>query len=237
MDNLAISNLSIVFREIKNEIFDRIKIIALFKVNADIMIRTLALLSGFAWFANQGAKFGDHILAANHVLLQFVSLSAFFLDGYAHVAEMLTGKAYGAKDKPFFTQQVKHSSILAGITAFILALGIYVFSDTFILLLTKDIQVQTIANKHSLYAAIYILLSFAAFQLDGVFIGVTKSKEMRNATLIALVIFISSATLLVNSYGNSGLWLAFIIYVVTRGIALGAYYPRIMRSMDLKTSL
>src|SRR5690606_3584271 len=229
---MELKSLSGRIRQLKLQIFNREKLVALFKVNADIMIRTLALLSGFAWFANQGAKFGDHILAANHVLLQFVSLSAFFLDGYAHVAEMLTGKAYGAKDKPFFTQQVKHSSILAGITAFILALGIYAFSDTFILLLTKDIQVQTIANEHSLYAAIYILLSFAAFQLDGVFIGVTKSKEMRNATLIALVIFISSATLLVNSYGNSGLWLAFIIYVVIRAVALGAYYPRILRSME-----
>jgi len=218
-------------QELQVRVFNKEKLIALFKVNGDIMIRTLALLSGFAWFANQGADFGDEVLAANHVLLQFVSLSAFFLDGYAHVAEMLTGKAYGAKNKTYFIQQVKHSTILAGITALLLAGSIYSLSDLLIPLLTKDTQVQAIASAHSLYAAVYIALSFAAFQLDGVFIGVTKSVEMRNATLAALIIFIGSALLLTPSYGNIGLWIAFIIYVVARAIMLGMYYPKILRSM------
>lgn len=221
------------FLLLQHEILDRVKLVALFKVNSDIMIRTLALISGFAYFANKGAKFGDTILAANHVLLQFVSLSAFFLDGYAHVVEMLSGRTYGAKNKEKFIEQVKKSSILAGITAFILALGIYGFSEFLIPLLTKDIQVQTIATSHSLYAAIYILVSFVAFQLDGIFIGVTKSKEMRNATLIALFIFIGAAMLLTKEYGNTGLWVAFILYVVVRGIALGAYYPGILRKMEI----
>jgi MATE family multidrug resistance protein len=220
--------------QLQSRIFNKEKLIALLKVNTDIMIRTLALLSGFAWFANQGAKFGDHILAANHVLLQFVSLSAFFLDGFAHVAEMLTGKAYGAKDKTSFVQEVKRSSTLAAITALMLAISVYALSDLLVPLLTKDIQVQSIASKNTLYAAIYILLSFAAFQLDGIFIGVTKSKEMRNATLMALFVFIGSATILTNSYGNTGLWIAFIIYVVIRAVALGAYYPRILRSIVMK---
>jgi MATE family multidrug resistance protein len=228
---MKLKSLSWRLQQLQSQIFNKKKLVALFKVNADIMIRTLALLSGFAWFANQGARFGDQILAANHVLLQFVSLSAFFLDGYAHVAEMLTGKAYGAKNKSFFIQQVKHSTILAAINACILAVSIYMLNDILIPLLTKDVQVQNIASKHSLYAAIYILLSFAAFQLDGVFIGVTKSKEMRNATVIALIVFISSASLLVKSYGNSGLWLAFIIYVIIRAVALGAYYPKILKNM------
>ncbi len=219
-------------QQLRSRVFDKEKLIALFKVNGDIMIRTLALLSGFAWFANQGADFGDQVLAANHVLLQFVSLSAFFLDGYAHVAEMLTGKAYGAKDKPYFIEQVRHSSVLAGITALMLAGSIYMLSDLLIPLLTKDIQVQAIASAHSLYAAIYIALSFAAFQLDGVFIGVTKSMEMRNATLLALFIFIGVALLLTTPYGNVGLWISFIIYVVARAVMLGIYYPKILRDMS-----
>ncbi|MBD1421563.1 MATE family efflux transporter [Sphingobacterium chuzhouense] len=218
-------------QQLRSRVFNKEKLIALFKVNGDIMIRTLALLSGFAWFANQGADFGDQVLAANHVLLQFVSLSAFFLDGYAHVAEMLTGKAFGAKDKAYFIEQVRHSSILAGITALILACSVYMLSDLLIPLLTKDMQVQAIASAHSLYAAIYIALSFAAFQLDGIFIGVTKSVEMRNATLMALFIFIGSALLLTTPYGNVGLWISFIIYVVARAITLVIYYPKILRGM------
>jgi MATE family multidrug resistance protein len=218
----------------RSHIFNKEKLIELLKVNSDIMIRTLALLSGFAWFANQGASFGDDVLAANHVLLQFVSLSAFFLDGYAHVAEMLAGQAYGARNRALFIREVKLSTNLAGVSALILSLAIYIFGGVLIQLLTKDIQVQNIANQHTLYAAIYILLSFAAFQLDGVFIGVTKSKEMRNATLMALLLFILSATFLTNSYQNVGLWVAFIIYVLARALALGYYYPSILRDMETR---
>ena len=221
-------------RELKTQIFDTVKLLALFKVNSDIMIRTFALLSGFAWFANQGAKFGDYTLAANHVLLQFVTLSAFFLDGYAHVIEMLAGKAFGAKNKCEFMLQIKQSTVLAGGTAVVLSLLVFLFSDAVIPLLTKDFQVQTIASDYKNYAVFYILFSFVAFQLDGVFIGVTKSKDMRNATIIALVAFIILGLILVNSYGNAGLWLAFIFYVIARGVALGAYYPRVKKMFDIE---
>ncbi len=218
------------FKHLQVRVFNKAKLIALVKVNGNIMIRTLALLTGFAWFANQGADFGDRVLAANHVLLQFVSLSAFFLDGYAHVAEMLTGKAYGARDKTSFILQVRHSSVLAGITALLLAGLVYLFSTQLIPLLTKDAQVQTIALAHVGYAAIYIAVSFAAFQLDGVFIGLTRGSEMRNATLVAVVVFIGVALLLAPVYGNAGLWVGFIIYVVVRAAALACYYPRIIRA-------
>ena len=237
MKKMGLDKPSHRLKQLQSRIFDKRKLIALLRVNTDIMIRTLALISGFAWFANQGAKFGDHILAANHVLLQFVSLSAFFLDGYAHVAEMLTGQAYGAKDKTIFIREVRHSSTLAGLTAFGLAVAVYTLGDIMIPLLTKDTQVQAVASEHGFYAALYILVSFAAFQLDGIFIGVTKSKEMRNATLIALAVFIGSESILTNSYHNAGLWMAFIVYVVVRALALGAYYPKILQGMDRKSVL
>ena len=217
------------FRQLRERVFDKEKLLSLLRVNADIMIRTLALLFGFAWFANQGAAFGDTILAGNHVLLQFVSLSAFFLDGYAHVVEMLAGKSYGAGNKKEFSRQVRHSTQLAGVTALLLAVGVYAFSDFLIPMLSQDLAVQQVASTHRLYAAIYIALSFVAFQLDGVFIGVTKSREMRNATVMALLLFIGSGMWLASAYGNAGLWVGFIIYIVGRAAMLGYYYPRIMR--------
>lgn len=213
-------------------IINKRKITALMKVNSDIMIRTLALISGFAWFANQGAKFGDHTLASNHVLLQFVSLSAFFLDGFAHVVEMLAGRAYGAKNKTLFTREVKQSTILAALCSVFLSVLIYGLADQLIPLLSKDAQIQGLASDHVLYAAIYILISFAAFQLDGIFIGVTRSTEMRNATLISLAIFLAAAIPLSSYYSNAGLWLAFILFVLVRAISLGLYYPRILKHMD-----
>lgn len=213
-------------------IINKRKLIALMKVNSDIMIRTLALISGFAWFANQGAKFGDHTLASNHVLLQFVSLSAFFLDGFAHVVEMLAGRAYGAKNKTLFVKEVKHSTILAGLCALILSVLIYGLANQLIPLLSKDVQIQALASDHVLYAAFYILISFAAFQLDGIFIGVTRSTEMRNATLISLAVFLAAAIPLSSYYSNAGLWMAFILFVLVRALSLGLYYPRILKYMD-----
>lgn len=229
---LKINNWVKRYKELSTQIYNQKKILNLIQVNTNIMIRTLALLCGFAWFANQGATFGDTTLAANHVLLQFVSLSAFFLDGYANVVEMLTGKAYGSMNVLIFRREVKDSTILALITALLLAGGIYTFGYPLVALLSKDIAVQQIASAHIIYAAIYIACSFAAFQLDGVFIGVTKTKEMRNATLAALLIFLAFAYVLVPLYHNNGLWLSFIIYVVARAIMLAYYYPKILKNIQ-----
>lgn len=210
------------------QVFIKEKFVAMLKTNSDIMIRTLALLSGFAWFADQGARFGDVTLAANHILLQFVSLSAFFLDGYAYVVEMLTGKAIGAKDRDEFVRSLTDSSRLAAVTALLLGLLVFLLGDEAVALLTTDGSVRAVATQHLPYAALYITISFVAFQLDGVFIGATWSKEMRNASLISVAIFIGAGLALVKWNGNQGLWLAFIIYVLVRGISLLAYMSSLL---------
>lgn len=218
-------------KELWQRIIQRAKLLAIFKVNADIMLRTFALLIGFGWFANQGAKFGDTTLAANHVLLQFVSMSAFFLDGFAHVSEMLAGQTIGAKDKPSFMKQITESTHLAGISALMAGLAIIFFAPSVVSLITKEPQVQIIAQQHAIYAGIYIIFSFVAFQLDGIFIGATRSKEMRNASILSLIVLIGAGILLTNYYGNIGLWISFIIYVIARGISLGLYMPKLLREV------
>jgi len=204
-------------------------LLAMLKTNSDIMIRTLALLSGFAWFANQGAKFGDTTLAANHVLLQFISLSAFFLDGFAYVVEMLAGRALGAQDRDRFARDLKHATQLAGGTALLLALLVGLGGGAAIEFLTTDPAVRRIASTHLPFAAIYITVSFIAFQLDGVFIGATRSREMRDASILSLLIFIGAEMLLTSWMGNRGLWTAFVVYVLVRGITLSAFLPRLLR--------
>ena len=195
------------------------------------MIRTFALLGGFAWFADQGARFGDTTLAANHVLLQFVSLSAFFLDGFAYVSEMFSGKTIGSKDKEGFIRQIRDSTQLAGGTAFLLGAGIIVFAPWAVQLLTREPAVQKIAAGHAYYAGIYIMFSFVAFQLDGIFIGATRSREMRNASILSLLILVGVGMILTRYYGNTGLWLSFIVYVIARGVTLGMYLPRLLRDL------
>ncbi len=213
------------------KIIEKSEVIALFKVNGDIMIRTFALLGGFAWFANEGAKFGDNILAANHVLLQFVSVSAFFLDGFANVVEMFTGKAIGSGKRAVFIERIKETTLVSGVSASLLGILIILFAPAAVSLLTQDTAVQVIAQDHAIYAGIYIIFSFVAFQLDGVFIGATRSKEMRNATVLSLLILIGIGTLTTRYYGNTGLWLAFISFVIARGVGLGYYLPKITRKL------
>ncbi|MFC3199369.1 MATE family efflux transporter [Parapedobacter deserti] len=210
-----------------SRLFDRSKFSQMMRTNGNIMLRTLALLFGFAWFANRGAGFGDEVLAANHVLMQFVSLSAFFLDGYAYVVEMMVGKAMGARDERAYRVQLKQANQLAAVTAVLLAAFIWGFGSPIISGLTKDESVRILAKEYLPYACVYILVSFYAFQLDGVFIGSTRSGEMRNASLFSLLFFLTLSFLLSSQANNAGLWIAFIGYVIVRGLSLAYYLPRV----------
>jgi len=196
-------------------------------VNGDIWVRTLCLLLGFALFANQAARFGDVILAANHILLQFVSFSAFFLDGYAFVAEAQVGAAVGARDRWRFRRAVRLSSELALVTAVLLALGILLLGRPLLATLTSLPEVRAAAAAYLPWAALYVLLSVAAFQLDGVFIGATRAREMRQAGLVSLAVFLLCMWPLAVIWDNHGLWLAFVVFVVARALALLPFYRRI----------
>ena len=201
------------------------------RANADIAIRTLALLFGFTWFTDQGARFGDTVLAGNHILLLFVSFSAFFLDGFAFAAESLVGRAVGARQRVAFEHAVRVSTLLAGGTAAILGLSLFVFGPWAIAGLTDLAEVNAAARRYLPYAAIYVVLSFAAFQLDGIFIGTTRTRDMRNASVLSLLVFLAAWWPLTRWAGNDGLWLAMIIFVVARAVALAARFRRLQESV------
>ncbi|MGQ9426829.1 MATE family efflux transporter [Gilvimarinus sp. F26214L] len=198
--------------------------------NVDILVRTLTLVFGFAWFANQSARYGDAVLASNHILLQLVSFSAFFLDGYAFVLESLAGRFLGARKLYEFRRSMFLSSQLAVITALLLATGIYFFGQYAIDTLTDLPQVRGNASEFLPWSAVYVFLSVAAFQLDGVFIGVTRTRDMRNAALLSITIFMIASWAL-GRFGNHGLWAAFIVYVVARALTLVPGYYRIERTL------
>ena len=195
--------------------------------NGDIMVRTLCLLLGFGWFANQGARFGDVTLAANHILLQLVSFSAFFLDGFAFVAEALVGAAIGARDPARLRRVVRLTSELALGTAAALAAGIWLFGAPMVAALTSLESVRAAAVAYLPWTALYVLLSVGAFQLDGVFIGATRTREMRNAGLASVAVFLLCAWPLAARLGNHGLWAAFVVFVVARALALLPYWQRL----------
>ena len=215
----------------KARVLDKPMLMKTLSANADIMIRTLLLVFSFAFFVNQSARFGDVLLAANHILLQLISFAAFFLDGYAFVVEAITGTAIGAGQLVRFDAVVRRSSTLALITAIGLAILTWGWGHLAVGLLTDITEVRSAAADMLFFAALYIACSFAAFQLDGVFIGASFTREMRNAATLSLLVFLLVWWLLERALGINGLWWAMIIYVVARAGALLMYFPSLRNSI------
>lgn len=212
-------------------IVDRAKLVRMLGASSDIMVRTLFLLFGFAWFTNQGASFGNVVLAANHVLLQLVTASAYFLDGYAFTTESLVGRAIGANERHAFDDAVRVTTTLAAITAAVLTVAIFLAGRFAIVTLTDLEAVRSAALTYLPWAAVYVLVSFAAFQLDGIFIGATQTKDMRNASIVSLLVFVLVCWPLVGWIQNLGLWIALVVYVIVRAVTLLARYPALRRRL------
>jgi len=212
---------------IRHELFRADKIRTLMAANGDILIRTLTLLGGISLFTDMGARINGQTLAANHILLQFTMFSAFFLDGFAFVAESLAGKAFGAGDRSLFRLVVARSTRLAALMAALLAATLWFFGDFFIGKLTDIPEVRAHAIEFLPFCAAYVFASFAAFQLDGIFIGTTQTRILRNAALTATFIYVLICIPLVSVWGNSGLWSAFILFVCLRAATLLASYRKV----------
>jgi MATE family multidrug resistance protein len=203
----------------------------MFVVNRDIMIRTLCLIFAFAWFTNEGAKSGDVLLAANAILMQFVSFSAFFLDGFALTAESLVGNAVGAKNRAQLEKAIKYSSQLAFITAMGVSVLLIVFGPAAVQVLTNIAEVRDTANDYMIWAIAAPVLSIWCYLLDGIFIGATRTQEMRNAMVVSLASYLVAWWML-SSFGNHGLWASLMIYFVARALTLYYYLPRIRDSIQ-----
>lgn len=217
-----------------SRVMDREQLLRSVSVNRDILLRTLFLLFGFAWFTNEAAQFGNIMLAANHVLLQFITFSAYVLDGYANATEPLVGRALGARSRKLFDVAVRRSMDLAAVSAIVLALGILVFGPAAIGMLTDIAPVRKVALEFLPYGAAYILCAFAAYQFDGIFIGATQTRDMRNASLLSLLCFMAAWWWLTPRWGNHGLWIAMIIYVIARAGALMIYFPKLRARLPLR---
>ncbi|PKQ04805.1 MAG: MATE family efflux transporter, partial [Alphaproteobacteria bacterium HGW-Alphaproteobacteria-10] len=197
-------------------------------VNRDIMIRSLALIFVFVWFMAQGARYGDVTLAANAVLMQFVSISAYFLDGLAFAAEALVGRALGARDRVAFREAVRVSTLWAVLVALLVSAVYFIAGPWVVDALTTDPDSRSAARIYLPWAALAPLAGVLAFQLDGIFIGATRSIEMRNAMLFSTAVFVLAWWLL-QPWGNHGLWAALYVNYVARTFSLGWYYPALAR--------
>lgn len=199
-------------------------------VNRDIMIRTLCLIFAFAWFTNEGARAGDVVLAANAILMQFVSFSAFFLDGYALAAESLIGSAVGARNQTLLDTTLRYINELGLVTAAGVSVLFVFTGDHVIDLLTNAETVRETARIYLPWAIAAPLISVWCYLLDGVFIGATCTREMRNAMIVSLAAYLAAFYMLFPSMDNHGLWLAFMLYFVARALTLWFYLPNVRRA-------
>lgn len=216
----------------KAEILDPQQLKQFFAVNGNILIRTLALTFCFFWFTRQGGQISDQTVAANQLLLQFISFSAYIVDGFSNVGEMYTGQTYGARRPDEFRQKLSIVAVFAAGIALLLGLAAWGFDEPLLRLFTSDQELLQTAAQFSIFAAIYVFASFPAFLLDGIFVGVTYSSAMRNSTLAGLIALLVLSLILQPIMGNVGLWLAMIICVVARAVVLGFYYPEVLRRMQ-----
>lgn len=199
--------------------------------NGNIFIRTMALTLGFNFFGNAAASEGETFLAGFHILMQFITMSALILDGFAHTAEAVTGAAYGAKDRKRFDRAVRLTSEFSIFFAFICGAVIYFGGPFLIQALSQDPAVQASAMAYLPFCALAPILGFAAYQMDGIFIGTTRTVAMRNAGIVAVIIYISAHYMIYPIMGAAGIWIAFLIYYVMRAVTLGVAYPRITRHL------
>lgn len=203
-----------------------------FLVNGDIMVRSLALITVFVWFTSQSARQGDATLAGNSILMQFIGACAFFLDGLAFAAEALVGRAMGAAKREGLTLAARMTTLWAAGVAVLLAAVMALLGPLFIEVLTVDVTARVAARAYLPWAAAAPLLGVWAFQLDGIFIGATRTADMRNAMLVSLAIFLGAWWLL-QPWGNAGLWGAFYVHYVARTGSLLYYYPALVRSVPV----
>lgn len=201
----------------------------LMSANLDIFLRSFALITVFAYITNAGARFGDLTLAANAVLMSMVHLIAYGLDGFAFAVEALVGTALGQRNLRELRQAVMASTVWALIVAMLYVLAFWLGGTLIIQLMTDQVDVQQAAARFLPWVAVSPLLSVWCFQLDGIFIGATQTRDMRNAMVPVMVIAILAVEVLTSEFGNHGLWAALLLFFVLRAISLVILYPRIER--------
>jgi len=206
--------------------FAKEKMLRLFSLNKDIFIRTLILTLSFAWITRLSAQSGDLILAANAILLQVLSISAFALDGVAVSAETLSGQAAGRRDWPRFRIIVKRTGVVSYGLALILSAIWWLAMPTYLQLMTNIEPVFTLAYNYHVYAVLLPLIGVGAYWLDGIFFGLTAGNVIRNAALILAVIFFPLSWLLYQQWGMTGIWLSVWCLLLLRFIILSGFLYR-----------
>jgi len=202
---------------------------AFFGVNASLFVRTMTLIFTFAFVTAQGARLGPTILAANAVLMNFQNLTALGLDGLAHAAEAMVGRAVGRKDD----KALRHTVRLTLRWSLIFAAGftlIYLLAGPMIVRILTDLpDVRGTAMLYFPWVVVLPLISVWCFLYDGVYVGMTRAREMRNIMLVSTFLVFLPTWYVTQAFGNHGLWFALLAFLASRGVGMHVRYVRFSR--------
>ena len=194
-------------------------------VNRDILIRSVILQASLTSFLFFGAGLGDVTLAANQVLVQFLAITSYALDGFAFAAEALVGQTLGQRDRGGLRRAAILTSQWGAGGALLISLAFLVLGPAIIDLMATAPEVRAEARFYLPWMAAAPLIGIAAWMLDGIFIGATETRALRNAMLVSVAVYAGAVALLLPAFGNQGLWAALMILNATRGVTLGLRYP------------
>jgi putative MATE family efflux protein len=214
----------------RGRLFDGKAFLRMVSVNRDIMIRSFSLLAAFALFTRQGAQEGTLALAANAVLMNFFLVAGYFLDGFATAAEQLAGRAIGSRYRSAFDRTVRLTMIWGFGLAIASSAACLFFGDALVRLITTAPEVRAMAYAFLPWAALTPVTGVLAFQMDGIFIGATWSRDMRNMMLLSFIIYLFALMGLGKTLGNVGLWAALHVFLIVRGLSLLSVLPSRIRA-------
>jgi len=205
------------------------RLLRLFNINLNIFIRTLFLTFSFLWVTYLGSKLGEDYLAVNTILMQFIILAAFFLDAYAFSTEGIIGFTVGRKNKISFLSVVRNSIQLSFFTALIVSIFYAMFFKQIVNIITDIELLRSISYKHFIWIIIIPPAASFCYQLDGIFIGASQTKEIRNAMIVSVLSFIGISIYLTSHFGNHGLWFSLLLFMILRALTLQFYFNKILR--------
>jgi len=198
------------FRDLKN----------IFNINFNIFIRTILLTFSFFWFTYSGNKIGEDYVAANAILLNLIFLSSFFLDAYAFSSEGIVGYSLGKNNINLFKQVLKNSFILSSLTGLSISLLYLLTNEIFINLMTDIEVIRNLSFDHVIWLIAFPFFASFCYQFDGIFIGASQTVELRNSMIVSVGAYLMFTFILINSYGNTGLWISLLLFMIIRALTL-----------------
>ena len=210
------------------DVFNIKKIQSIFNINFNIFIRTILLTFSFLYFTYLGNSISEDVVAANTILLNLTMLSAFILDAYAFSTEGVVGYSIGAKDKKLLKSVIKNSFILSAASSLIICVIFLIGKNSFIEMMTDIPDIREISFAYSNWVVIIPFISSFCFQFDGIFVGASQTKELRNAMIISVGIYVLSSFYLLANFGNTGLWISLCIFFIARALTLFLYLGKII---------